>query len=67
MNSDSGVAIGLAPRNAVIAFSEPDSADDLMTLPCEVALAQVDYRGIFYAFYITAEFPAVEVTAYCIR
>jgi hypothetical protein len=64
-NSDSGVEVGLAP-SAVIAFSEPMDARELETLPCELSLAQVDYRGKWYAFYITVNFPEVEVKSYCV-
>jgi hypothetical protein len=72
-NSDSGIEIGLGLPIAGqagpvgIAFSEPDSAEELLSLPCEVALAEVDYRGIFYVFYIAAVFPAVETTSYCVQ
>jgi len=53
--------------SAVIAFSEPMAAHELLTVPCEVALAQVDYRGKWYSiYYITGNFPEIEVVAYCV-
>ena len=69
-NSDSGVQVGLAlplaGRLAVISFSEPMAADELLMLPCEVAFTQVDYRSIYYAYYIAVDIPEVTTTTYCI-
>jgi hypothetical protein len=67
-NSDTGTEVGIGGPGsppAVIAFSEPMSSDELMTVPCEVAFAQIDYRGKYYAYYIAANFPEVEVISYC--
>lgn len=73
-NSDTGIEVGIGPvqpagsgGSAVIAFSEPMAAQELLTVPCEVALAQVDYRGKWYSiYYITGNFPETEVVAYCV-
>ncbi len=35
-------------------------------VPCESGLAQLDYRGTWYAFYIAANFPEVSLRSYCI-
>lgn len=66
-NSDSGFGIGLHPTLLTATLSEPRSADELMTLPCDVALTEVDYRALFYAFYISFVFPEVKDVAYCVE
>jgi len=66
-NSDSGISLGIQPRAGVISFSEPDSAGELLSIPCEVAVSEVDYRGVFYTFYITAVFPEVKTISYCVE
>jgi len=66
-NSDGGIAVGVQPRVGVISFSEPDSAGELLSIPCEVAVSEVDYRGTFYTVYITAVFPEVETISYCVE
>ncbi len=40
---------------------------ELMNVPCEVALSQVDYRAYFYSFYLTLALPATEVVSYCVQ
>jgi hypothetical protein len=64
-NSNSGFELGLSP--AGITFSEPTETDELLDLPCDVALAQADYRAMFLSFYISLIFPKTEAVAYCIR
>ena len=67
-NGDTGTEVGIGGPGAapaVIAFSEPMSTKELMTVPCEVAFAQVDYRGKYYAYYVAVNFPEVEVISYC--
>lgn len=67
-NSDTGTEVGIGGPGsapAVITFSEPMSTEELMTAPCEVAFAQIDYRGKYYAYYIAVNFPEVEVISYC--
>ena len=70
-NSDGGTAFGPYP-NVVFTLKEPRSVVELATLPCDVALAQVDYRAkwfgvpIFY-FYPSASFPEVTLTSYCVQ
>lgn len=56
-NSDSGVDV------FGIAFSEPTSSDELLSLPCEAGLVEVDYRGIFYYF---VSIPTVRTVSYCV-
>lgn len=64
-NSDSGTEVGLLyPRGIV--FSEPMAADELMAVPCDVAVGQVDYRSKWYTYYVSVNFPEVGVTSYCI-
>jgi hypothetical protein len=67
-NSDSGVAVGIGfpGGTATIAFSEPMHAGELLNVPCEVALAAVDYRAMYFGYYLAVDFPAVEVVSYCI-
>lgn len=68
-NSDTGTEVGIGgplSAPAVIAFSEPMGSEELMTLPCEVAFSQIDYRGRYYAYYIAVNFPEVEVISYCV-
>ncbi len=65
-NADSGTEVGLLTARTVISFSEPESAHELMSLPCEVAFSQVDYRSKWYAYLISVNFPEVEVTSYCV-
>ena len=70
-NADGGTAFGPYP-NLVFVLKEPRSAVELATLPCDVPLAQVDYRAkwfgvpLFY-FYPSASFPEVTLTSYCVR
>jgi hypothetical protein len=68
-NSDSGIEVGIgAPLGgaSVITFSEPTSARELATPPCEIELTQIDYRATWYAYYVVANFPQVETTSYCV-
>ena len=67
-NSDSGVSVGIGfpSGTATIAFSEPMHAGELLNVPCEVALAYVDYRAMYFGYYLAVDFPEVEVVSYCI-
>jgi len=60
----SSVASDAAPL--VATFSEPESPADLLTLPCDVANAQVDYRGAYYAYYLAVNFPQTRMVTYCV-
>jgi hypothetical protein len=64
--SDSGTEVGLFHPNNVITFSEPRSSHELLSIPCEVGLAQVDYRSKFYTYLVVANFPEIEVVSYCV-
>ena len=69
MNSDSGSEIGIGMGGLVI--REPKPSRELVSGPCEVALAQVDYRGtlanaLWFALFLNANFPRVEVRSYCL-
>jgi hypothetical protein len=68
-NQDLGVEVGIGGPSAapaVVTFSEPESPADLLTLPCEVANAQVDYRGAYYAYYLAVNFPQTRTVTYCV-
>lgn len=65
-NQADAFALGLYPA-AGIAFSEPTESSQLLDLPCDVALSQVDYRAMWFSVYLTFLFPKIEGTAYCIR
>jgi hypothetical protein len=67
-NSDSGVSvgIGLPGQTVTIAFSEPMHAGELLNVPCDVALAYVDYRAMYIGYYLAVDFPEVKVVSYCI-
>lgn len=67
-NQDLGVEVGIGTPGsspAVLTFSEPESPADLLALPCDVANAQVDYRGAYYAYYVAVNFPQTRVLSYC--
>jgi hypothetical protein len=69
-NADSGTAFGLLGPRAVWTLHEPMSAEALQSLPCDVALAEVDYRAKWFGIplwyvYPSASFPAVRVISYC--
>ena len=70
-NADTGTEFGLMGPRAVFTVSEPLSADELLSIPCEVALAEVDYRAKWFGIpllYVmpTGRFPEVKVTSYCV-
>ena len=68
VNSDQGVEVGVGYFGAlaVIKFSEPIPSHEMAAaVPCESGLAQFDYRGIWYAFYLAANFPEVSLRSYC--
>lgn len=73
VNSSDGVDVGFGTSNAYqnglsgIAFSDPDGAKAVANYPCEVLFSEVDYRSRFYAYYIRADFPKVQVTTYCLK
>ncbi len=47
--------------------SEPLSSKEMAaSVPCESGLSQIDYRGTWYAFYIAANFPEVQLRSYCV-
>jgi hypothetical protein len=48
---------GIGASPLVIAFSEPTAANELMNVPCDLALSQVDYRGMFFSFYLAVNIP----------
>lgn len=64
-NKDSGTEVGLLYPVGIV-FSEPMAADKLMALPCDVGIAEVDYRSKWYTYYVSVNFPEVGVTSYCI-
>jgi hypothetical protein len=66
-NSDSGFGIGLGAPQAVLTLSEPKAVNELMRLPCDVALSQSDYRGTWFSFYLTFVMPKTETVAYCVK
>ena len=71
-NADVGTSFGVLGPNAVYVLNEPRSTSELATLPCDVALAEVDYRGKWfgvplYYVYPTASFPEVQLTSYCVQ
>jgi hypothetical protein len=47
-NADSGTEFGLMGSMALFTISEPQSTDELLSIPCEVALAEVDYRAKWF-------------------
>jgi hypothetical protein len=68
-NQDLGVEVGIGGPSAaplVATFSEPESPTDLLTLPCDVANAQLDYRGAYYAYYLAVNFPQTRTVTYCV-
>ncbi len=69
INSDQGLEVGVGYLGflAVIKFSEPIPSHEMASaVPCESGLAQFDYRGTYYAFYLAANLPEVSLRSYCI-
>ena len=66
MNSDQGVELGVGFAGlSVITFSEPIPSHEMADkVPCETGVAQVDYRGTFYIFYLAVNFPEVALRSY---
>ncbi len=67
--AETGTELGLAGPSGY-SLHEPKSAAELLSLPCEVALAELDYRGHWFGlpvwyFYPSANFPEIKVTQYC--
>lgn len=57
-NEDSGIQV------FGITFTEPRSAHELLSIPCDSPLVQTDYRGVFYYFVLI---PSVQTTTYCVK
>src|SRR5437867_6086770 len=64
--SDMGTEVGLFAPNNVITFHEPRGSGELLMIPCDVALAEVDYRSKWYTYYVSVNFPEVKVISYCV-
>ncbi len=69
-NADSGIEVGFGLPGfgspSTIAFSEPMAVNELMSMPCEVAFSSVDYRAIYYSYYVAVKIPEVKTTSYCL-
>jgi hypothetical protein len=67
-NANGGVEVGIGfGTNILVAtFSEPMSSHELLTIPCDSGIVQVDYRALAYAYYIAGSFPELKTTAYCV-
>jgi len=67
--NDTGTEVGIGGPGApplAITFSEPMAPHELLSLPCEILVTQIDYRGKYYAYYIGVNFPETEITSYCV-
>jgi hypothetical protein len=66
-NSDSGFGMGLGTANA-LTFSEPRAINELINVPCDLALIQSDYRATWFSlFYLSFVLPKTETVAYCVK
>ncbi|UCE85315.1 MAG: hypothetical protein JSU66_13335 [Deltaproteobacteria bacterium] len=66
--SESGFELGAGFNTAGLTFVEPTESYQLLDVPCDLALSQVDYRGTWFSlYYVTLNFPKVETAAYCVR
>jgi len=70
--TETGAEFGILGPLSLVTISEPQSAVELLSTDCDVALAEADYRGkwagwpMLYVLFPTASFPTARVTSYCV-
>jgi hypothetical protein len=67
-NEAYGIEAGAGWWNTLAAytFKESPSVAELTTTRCNPALTEVDYRDIWFGYYVGMSFPHVTVRSYCL-